>query len=58
MSETGDDEKRDARVSPDQAGGVLGNLPHSRPSVRSPRRAAPASEPARTEAPEPDDSAG
>lgn len=57
MSETGDDEKGDARVSPDQAGGVLGNLPHSRPSVRSPRRKAPAPEPARQEAKETAESA-
>ena len=57
MSETGDDEKGGARARPDQAGGVLGNLPHSRPAVRSPRRVAPAAEPERPEAPVPGDSA-
>jgi len=38
MSEDGSDPDRDEAVTP-QAG-VLGNLPRSRPTVRSPRRAA------------------
>ncbi len=44
MSPAGKDDE-EARPTPDQAAGVLGNLPHTRPSVRSPRRAATPSEP-------------
>jgi len=59
MSDQGKGDGAEARETPDQAAGVLGNLPHSRPSVRSPRRAAPEPEPAATAesgpgAPEPD----
>jgi hypothetical protein len=44
MSPTGKDED-EARTAPDQAAGVLGNLPHTRPAVRSPRRATAPPEP-------------
>ena len=44
MSPTGKDDE-ETRPSPDQAAGVLGNLPHTRPAVRSPRRAATPAEP-------------
>ena len=44
MSPAGKDDE-EARPTPDQAAGVLGNLPHTRPSVRSPRRAATPPEP-------------
>lgn len=40
MSENGTDSPAEDQ-RPDQGAGVLGNLPHSRPAVRSPRRAAP-----------------
>lgn len=40
MSENGTDSSAEDQ-RPDQGAGVLGNLPHSRPAVRSPRRAAP-----------------
>jgi hypothetical protein len=44
MSPTGKDDE-ETPTGPDQAAGVLGNLPHTRPSVRSPRRAATPAEP-------------
>jgi hypothetical protein len=48
-------------AEPDQDAGVLGNLPHTRPSVRSPRRKAPkaeAAEPSAPEAPQPQEAEG
>jgi hypothetical protein len=57
MSPTGKDDEG-ARPTPDQAAGVLGNLPHTRPAVRSPRRAATPAEPGpATEAQAPADDA-
>lgn len=46
---------RDQALDDDQGPGVLGNLPRTRPSVRSPRRERP--EPAATETPQPAETA-